>query len=59
MTTRSCNTCSIYIYISVDNARKDSEQIKQIEELQKQNQELEEEKERLLGEIERIDTGNM
>lgn len=34
--------------------RKDSEQTKQIEELQKQNEELSDEKERLLEEIERI-----
>lgn len=34
--------------------RKDSEQTKQIEELQKQNDDLAEEKERLLEEIERI-----
>lgn len=40
--------------------RKDSEQTKQIEELQKQNEELTEEKERLLDEIERIisESGN-
>lgn len=43
------------------NCRKDSEQTKQIEELQKQNGELTDEKERLLEEIERIisDSGNM
>lgn len=43
------------------NPRKDSEQTKQIEELQKQNDELTEEKERLLEEIERIigQTGHM
>ncbi|KAK2976427.1 hypothetical protein RJ640_001820 [Escallonia rubra] len=41
--------------------RKDSEQTKQIEDLQKQNEELGEEKERLLEEIERIisETGKM
>lgn len=38
----------------VTNYRKDSEQTKQIEELQKQNEDLTEEKERLLEEIERI-----
>ena len=43
------------------NPRKDSEQTKQIEELQKQNEELTDEKERLLEEIERIiaDTGKI
>lgn len=43
------------------NFRKDSEQTKQIEELEKQNQDLADEKERLLEEIERIiaETGNM
>ncbi|XWS49348.1 hypothetical protein CRYUN_Cryun13aG0156100 [Craigia yunnanensis] len=43
------------------NLRKDSEQTKQIEELQKQNEELTDEKERLLEEIERIisDSGKM
>ncbi|XP_019445217.1 PREDICTED: centriolin-like [Lupinus angustifolius] len=41
--------------------RKDSEQTKQIEDLQKQNEELTDEKERLLEEIERIlsNTGKM
>ncbi|XP_044503399.1 protein CYCLOPS-like [Mangifera indica] len=41
--------------------RKDSEQTKQIEELQKQNKDLVDEKRRLLGEIERIisETGKM
>ncbi|KAF6146277.1 hypothetical protein GIB67_011749 [Kingdonia uniflora] len=41
--------------------RKDSEQTKQIEDLQKQNEDLADEKERLLEEIERIlsETGNM
>ncbi|KAK7407067.1 hypothetical protein VNO78_08708 [Psophocarpus tetragonolobus] len=41
--------------------RKDSEQTKQIEDLQKQNEDLADEKERLLEEIERIlsDSGNM
>ena len=43
------------IYSSIlTNHRKDSEQTKQIEELQKQNEELTEEKERLLEEIERV-----
>lgn len=46
---------------NVPTFRKDSEQTKQIEELQKQNEELADEKERLLEEIERIiaDTGKM
>lgn len=41
--------------------RKDSEQTKQIEDLQKQNDDLADEKERLLEEIERIlsETGRM
>lgn len=45
----------------LNNFRKDSEQTKQIEELQKQNDELGDEKERLLEEIERIisETGKM
>lgn len=58
----------IYVYISqlissrsFGAHRKDSEQTKQIEELQKQNEDLSEEKERLLEEIERIisESGNM
>jgi hypothetical protein len=36
------------------NCRKDSEQTKQIEDLQKQNEDMAEEKERLLEEIERM-----
>lgn len=38
--------------------RKDSEQTKQIEDLQKQNEDLADEKERLLEEIERIISGS-
>ena len=41
------------------NCRKDSEQTKQIEDLQKQNEDMLEEKERLLEEIERMSPDSM
>ena len=41
------------------NCRKDSEQTKQIEDLQKQNEDMAEEKERLLEEIERMSPDSM
>ncbi|RWW34047.1 hypothetical protein GW17_00001209 [Ensete ventricosum] len=45
---------SLLIRDSYWNSRKDSEQTKQIEELQKENEDLKDEKRRLVEEIERI-----
>jgi cell division protein FtsB len=44
----------VKMFIHTVGCRKDSEQTKQIEELQQKNEDLAEEKERLLEEIERI-----
>lgn len=52
--TPSCSIWDLLIKLVLHCFRKDSEQTKQIEELQKENEDLTDEKERLLEEIERI-----